>query len=361
MKILVLIISIFFFINIANSNECGNNSKLKVGIIENEYIDYKYYLYYSLYNYSLINSSEFELEVVDNNIDEFDIVFGEYFQIEKLNKRSIDYPSEVSEFYNKNQIRIKEENIFPLDLDTFILLKRDNIKKLNFEDLSEFYDPVRYTLGLSQVSKENFLNLLMYSLGENNFNIEKVSFDSILDLYTTSYKNINKNILENNFDTIFQSYQNNENIFTLFSDGILLYKDIIYESFQLFPQSKYKWDDNKGTFVDSTENTPYSFFGFSAYLNNTKKIGFICYLLDSESRNSAFKNFNIQISPFSIHELDLNAINLSNEYKDILSKKNKNILRPAYFEALKLFDPINKVFKKDILNINIRPQDDYLN
>ena len=86
----------------------------------------------------------------------------------------------------------------------------------------------------------------MYSLGENNLNIEKVSFDTILDLYTTSYKNINKNILENNFDTVFQSYQNNENVFTLFSDGILLYKDINYESFQLFPQSKYKWDENRG-------------------------------------------------------------------------------------------------------------------
>ncbi len=361
MKVLVLVISIFFYINISNSKECENNSKLKVGIIENEFIDYKYYLYYSLYNYSLINSSEFELEVVDNNIDEFDIVFGEYFQIEKLNKRSIDYPNEVLEFYNKNQILIKEENIFPLDLDTFILLKRKDIKKLNFEDLSEFYDPVRYTLGLSQVPKENFLNLLMYSLGENNLNIEKVSFDTILDLYTTSYKNINKNILANNFDTVFQSYQNNENIFTLFSDGILLYKDIIYESFQLFPQSKYKWDEDKGTFIDSTENTPYSFFGFSAYLNNTNKIGFICYLLDSESRNNAFKNFNIQISPFSLNELDLNNSNLSNEYKDILSIKNKNILSPTYFEALKLYDPINKVFKKDILNINIRPQDDYLN
>ena len=81
MKVLVLIISIFFYINISNSKECENNSKLKVGIIENEFIDYKYYLYYSLYNYSLIDSSEFELEVVDNNIDEFDIVFGEYFLV----------------------------------------------------------------------------------------------------------------------------------------------------------------------------------------------------------------------------------------------------------------------------------------
>ena len=361
MKVLVLIISVFFYINISNSKECENNSKLKVGIIENEFIDYKYYLYYSLYNYSLINSSEFELDVVNNNIDEFDIVFGEYFQIEKLNKRSINYPSEVTDFYKKNQIPIKEENIFPLDLDTFILLKKNNIQKLNFEDLSKFYDPVKYTLGLSQIPKENFLNLFMYSLGENNLNIEKVSFDTILDLYTTSYKNINKNILENNFDTVFQSYQNNENVFTLFSDGILLYKDINYESFQLFPQSKYKWDENKGTFVDNAINIPYSFFGFSAYLNNTNKIGFLCYLLQNESRNSAFKNFNIQISPLSIHELSLDDSNLSEEYKDILKIKNKNILRPTHFEALKLYDPINKVFKKNLLNIDLRPLDDYLN
>ena len=361
MKILVLVISIFFYINISNSKECKNYSKIKVGLLENEFIDYKYYLYYSLYNYSLINSSEFELEVVNNNIDEFDIVFGEYFQIEKLNKRSIDYPSEVSDYYDKNQIFIKEENIFPLDLDTFILLKKNDKKKFNFEELSNFYDPVRYTLGLSQLSKENFLNLLMYSLGENNLNIDKVSFDTILNLYTTSYKNINKNILENNFDTVFQSYQNNENVFTLFSDSILLYKDINYESFQLFPQSKYKWDDNKGTFIDNTINIPYSFFGFSAYLNNTNKIGFICYLLKNESRNNAFKNFNIQISPFYIHELDPNDSNLSDEYKDILKIKNKNILKPAHFEALKLYDPINKVFKKNILNINLRPIDNYLN
>ena len=38
------------------------------------------------------------------------------------------------------------------------------------------------------------------------------------------------------------SHDRSENLFTLFSDGTLLYKDIKFETFQLFPQKNLVWN-----------------------------------------------------------------------------------------------------------------------
>ena len=42
---------------------------------------------------------------------------------------------------------------------------------------------------------------------------------------------------------------------------------------------------------------------FSAYLNSFQSSGFLCYLIDEKVRLKAFKDFNIQLSPLSIHEV----------------------------------------------------------
>ena len=53
-------------------------------------------------------------------------------------------------------------NIFPLDLDTFILLSQDDYEKLNFEEFSELYNPIKYTLGMSFKTEEDIINLILY-------------------------------------------------------------------------------------------------------------------------------------------------------------------------------------------------------
>ena len=60
--------------------------------------------------------------------------------------------------------------------------------------------------------------------------------------------NINNNLLFANLDDVFDSYQNSENIYTLFNDGILIHKQVDNDLFQLFPKSKYFWDSENGLY-----------------------------------------------------------------------------------------------------------------
>ena len=58
------------------ANECLIEKDLNIGLIENNYIDYKYYLYYALGEYSLINDIKFNIIEFNQNSNEFDIIFG---------------------------------------------------------------------------------------------------------------------------------------------------------------------------------------------------------------------------------------------------------------------------------------------
>ena len=64
-----LIFSILFFLFSKNSfsNECLNKKELNIGLIDNDFIDYKYYLYYALGEYSSINNIQFTISEVDHN------------------------------------------------------------------------------------------------------------------------------------------------------------------------------------------------------------------------------------------------------------------------------------------------------
>lgn len=359
-KFFLYLFIIIFLPKLSFANDCLSKQDIKVGLFENRYIDYKYYLYYMLGEYTFENEINFEISKVNNNADEFDIIFGEYRDLEKLSYNQTEVPKKVLEFYQKNEIEIIG-NIFPLDLDTFIILSQQNGEKLNFEDLSQLYSPLKYTLGISLQTKEDIINLLIYILDRPNIDLNSMTFELIVELFNKTYENMNKNIIDANYMEFFNSYENSENIYTLFSDGILLNKNISYESFQLFPKSKYIWNEDQGVFKESYEDIPISFYGFSAYLNNSQNSGFLCYLTNEKVRLKTFKDFNIQLSPLSIHELEKIEDELPQNYKEILTLKNKNIIKPNYLSNYKNYDLFLDMFLDNKSYGNIFDNQNYLN
>ena len=351
---------LFFIIKTLSGNECGTNSPLKIGLIENDYINYEYYLYYELGNFAVDKNLEFEIQKVENNVNEFDIIFGEYYDLIKLSQNKVNYPTNIKNFYSENNIEISN-NIFPLDLDTFILTSKNIEKKINnLEDLSKYYDPVRYTLGINFKLKNEVSKIIAYNTGYTEFNLEIIENETLLNLFGKAYKNLNKNILSSDFLETYNSYENGENVYTLFNDGILLNKNFKYQTYQLFPQSKYKWNRDEGIFLEKSETVPYSYYGFSAYLNNTNEFGFLCHLIKDDVRNNSFKNFNIALSPLSANEVK-GYEGLPEGYIEILNSKNQNILNINYknfsqkYELLKSIIFGNHSYQKSIKT------NDYLN
>ena len=325
-SIFFITLLILFLENISYADECSIRPKIKVGIVENNFIDYSYYIYYALDKYSLEYDVEFELENIENNPNNFDIIFGDYKDLSKLSIKEILLPKHVSDFYEKNQIKINI-NLLPLDLDTFIILSKEKHKYLNFEDFSNYFSPLKYSLGMSFKNKKNIINILKYNLEEEIIDPRNLSFESNMIAFSNIFKSLNKNLIESNFSEIYSSYENNENIFTLFNDGILFYKNVEYKSFQLFPKSKYIWDQKNGIFLNNDNNNvkPYSFYGLSAYVNNINNIGFACYMMNDEIRVKGFTDFNIQLSPFSNNDTYKLQNMITKEYKRILDNKYKFI------------------------------------
>ena len=351
---------LFFIIKTLSGNECESNSPLKIGLIENDYINYEYYLYYELGNFAVDKNLEFEIQKVENNVNEFDIIFGEYYDLIKLSQNKVNYPTSIKNYYSENNIELSN-NIFPLDLDTFILISKNIEKKINnLEDLSKYYDPIRYTLGINFKLQNEVSKIISYNTGYTDFNLEIIENETLLNLFGKAYKNLNKNILSSDFLETYNSYENGENVYTLFNDGILLNKNFKYQTYQLFPQSKYKWNRDEGIFLEKSETVPYSYYGFSAYLNNTNEFGFLCHLIKDDVRNNSFKNFNIALSPLSANEVK-GYEGLPEGYIEILNSKNQNILNINYknfsqkYELLKSIIFGNHSYQKSI------ETNDYLN
>ena len=351
---------LFFIIKTLSGNECESNSPLKIGLIENDYINYEYYLYYELGNFAVDKNLEFEIQKVENNVNEFDIIFGEYYDLIRLSQNKVNYPTSIKNYYSENNIELSN-NIFPLDLDTFILVSKNIEKKINnLEDLSKYYDPIRYTLGINFKLQNEVSKIIAYNTGYTDFNLEIIENEMLLNLFEKAYKNLNKNILSSDFLETYNSYENGENVYTLFNDGILLNKNFKYQTYQLFPQSKYKWNRDEGIFLEKSETVPYSYYGFSAYLNNTNEFGFLCHLIKDDVRNNSFKNFNIALSPLSANEVK-GYEGLPEGYIEILNSKNQNILNINYknfsqkYELLKSIIFGNHSYQKSI------ETNDYLN
>lgn len=359
LKTFIIIFVVNFSIKLAISSECEIKNNLRVGIIPNDFTDYKHYLYYTLGDYSLINDINFDIGVVDYNLDEFDIIFGEFRELNKLSKSKIEIPNKLKEFYEENKITINN-NIYPLDLDTLILLSHTNRKVSNLEDLTSIYDSARYTTAIPLLSNDIFLKLIINGLKREDY----ISYDANNEYFIDALKKIqinsNKNILNANNQELYNSYEDKENIFTLFSDGILLYKNINYQTFDLFPETRYLWNEEMGIF-DINTKSPISFFGFSALVLNKNQIGFLCYLTEENIRMNTFKNFNIGISPLSLNEVKKIKDNLSDKHIEILEKKNLYILNP-YQEVNELVIKnlkriiLGQMEYKDLLN-----KKDYLN
>ena len=144
-------------------------------------------------------------------------------------------------------------------------------------------------------------------------------------MHKNLFKFSNKNILNANYTEIYDSYKNKENVFTIFQDGIILYENGIQE-YQLMPQSIYKWNKSLGYFEEKKKNIPYSFFGFSVYLNNNDNYGFICHLIDKDVRFDTFTKFNIQIGPLSSYEVKNANIEMSKDYLEFLDLKSNNVI-----------------------------------
>lgn len=353
-KILNLTYLILFFSlkNLIASEECKVSSNLKIGLIKNDFINYRYYIYYELDKYSLSKNIDFELSFVQNNIDEFDIIFGEWEDLYNLSLIDTSYPKPISNFYIENGIEIKK-NILPLDLDTFLILSRQNNLISSLDKLISFYNPNRYTIGMSLIGNHNLIKLLSFTNQTEFINIKPQILDSTLVTFQKLYKNANKYILNENFIELYNSYKNRENVFTLFSDGIILYKNLKYNQFELFPQNNFLWNDEKGIFIENNNHNPISFFGLSAYINNSNQIGFLCHLVKEEVRISSFQNFNLQISPLSENEIK-SLSNIPQEYLEILKFKNENIFKLNTFSKNYKVNLLKDIIsgKKNVVEIN---------
>ena len=327
---MILIFKIFFLLIFFTSKPiwalegCSGENNLRVGLINNDFIDYQYYLYYELGNYAQVNNLEFELGIVDKNIDDFDIIFGEFNQLKKLSIKEISLPDQIKIFYKDNGLEISH-NILPLDLDTLIVLSNEIYSLKNLEELSNLYSPIKYTFGMNFNNNEYLSRLITFSNHQEPIKLESITVESNLSFFNELYKNSNKNILDANFDELYNSYENKENLFTLFNDGILLYKNLQNSYFNLFPQNNFNWNEDLGVFSNSSNSIPYSYYGFSAFINNTKQIGVLCHFAKEEVRNNTFQNFNIQIGPLSMNELK-NFENLPGGYEEIVNLKNRNII-----------------------------------
>lgn len=343
------------------SNECTISNKLKIGIIKNGYINYEDYIQYELSKFSSNNSIDYSLAPVENNIDEFDIIFGEYYDLKKLSVFEIEYPQSIRDFYSLNGINNKN-NILPLDLDVNILLTKNKIKdRVNLEDLTKINDPKYYTIGLSYKNKYRFINLLSDLSMSSKIDTTNIFFETNLHNLFKVYKNLNKSLINSNFLEVYDSYNISENLFSLFTDGILLNNEIEYRSFLLFPKSKYKWDDQNGIFKINLNNDFISTYGFSAYINNTNQFGFLCHLLKENVRINTFTKFNIQIGPFSEKEIYMIKDTIPKDYFELLTLKNDRIFEIKYQDGISNYDLIlDIVLNKKKINV-LNGDRDYLN
>lgn len=357
---MLFIIKIFFLLVLAYpkfilaSEECSVENNLRVGLINNDFIDYQYYLYYELGSFAQINNLEFEIEIVDQNIDEFDIIFGDFNQLNKLTTKEISLPDQIKKFYKDNGLEISR-NILPLDLDTLIVLSNENYSFKNLEEFSNLYSPIKYTFGMNFNNNEDLSRLISFSSYQKNIKLLSNTVESSLSSFNELYINSNKNILDANFVELFSSYENNENLFTLFSDGILFYKNLSYSYFYLFPQSNFNWNEDLGIFINSSNPIPYSYFGFSAFINNTNQFGLLCHLTKEEVRDNTFRNFNLQISPISINELK-NFESLPVGYEYIINLKNTNIINNSQSKLDQIDSMRDIIFDnksyEDLINTN---------
>ena len=64
----------------------------------------------------------------------------------------------------------------------------------------------------------------------------------------------------------------------------------------------------------------------STLVNNINQVGLLCHFVKDSVRENTFRDFNLQISPLSINEVQNILDLLPTGYSKILELKNKNII-----------------------------------
>src|SRR5210317_562702 len=105
-------------------------------------------------------------------------------------------------------------------------------------------------------NNEHLSKLISFSSHQQITDLESHNVESTLSSLNKLYSNTNKNILDANFLELYNSYESKENLFTLFNDGILLYKNLKYSYFNIFPQNKFKWNEDLGVFDNISDSVP---------------------------------------------------------------------------------------------------------
>ena len=126
------------------------------------------------------------MSIVDKDIDEFDIVFGEFNQLKKLSTREISLPEKIKSFYKDNGLKINQ-NILPLDLDTLIVLSNNIYSLKDLEELSNSYSPIKYTFGMNFYNNEDLLRLISFSNHQETLKLESNTFESTLSFFNKLY------------------------------------------------------------------------------------------------------------------------------------------------------------------------------
>ena len=208
-------------------------------------------------------------------------------------------------------------------------------------------------------NNEDLSRLISFSNHQETIKLESNTVESTLSSFNKLYKNTNKNILDANFIELYNSYENKENLFTLFSDGILFYKNLPKSNFNIFPQNNFIWNEDLGIFSNNANPIPYSNYGFSSFINNTNQIGVLCHFTKEEVRDHTFRNFNLQIGPISINELK-NFENLPIGYEEIVNLKNKNLVDTDQ-NLLDQIDSIREIIFGNVKYSDLIESNNYLN
>jgi len=359
----MLIRTIFIFVTIFINNSMAeetcpkNEQDISVHLITDGYYNYEDYLHYSLGKFSSLNNNKYNLNIskeFDLGAINGDVIFGEFYELQKIidKENSITTPKYIEDFYQRNNIKNSEKNnnLYPLDLDTYILVSKEKINNIkNEEDIYNFFDQSKYTLSQSFYSKSETIKFMSFLLMDNEMNFKNPFFESILFNQKSKYSLLNKNTFLGSYEEVIDSFNNNENLFTVLPDGFAYHENI---NFINYPNSEKIWDKEIGKFESNDIENITSFYGFSALVNKESAFNFLCYLTTSDSRKVIMKDFNLGISPFTVNDVsDIDKI--SSQYKEILKLKSQNI-KNLDKENTSAYD---EDFHKDIIKFIINQSD----
>ncbi|MDC0861488.1 hypothetical protein OAQ08_02665 [Alphaproteobacteria bacterium] len=328
-----VILLYIFSVNILQAEEakCPKlTNNISAHLISDNYYNYEEFLHYSLGKFTNSKEKTYNLNI-NNKLDlvgiSSDIIFGEYNELKKidLNNKKLITPYYIKDFYKKNNISNygESENIYPLDLDTFIIISNNKIK--NIVDEEDFYNLVdnnKYTLSQSFYSEKETVKFLNYLLIGNDMSYDNPFLESILFNQKKKYSILNKNTFLGDYQEMITSYENKENLYSVFPDGFA-YKEKV--NFVIYPNSEMVWNKKIGKFENKKEDKISSFFGFSALINNKNGYNYLCHLTRKKSRENILNLFNLGVSPLSVNDVADPSI-LSEEYKKILNLKNMSIV-----------------------------------